>query len=134
MDKVKPDWQLLKVDYTWACNKEFLDKLGVEKCGTIYLVDANLRVHICSLTPNIEAWAVQAFIEYRDDVDTDNIDFDDEFELSSGLTDEVVSYLDTKDLDKHSFAPASKYISIDPEETTQEIVDGMVEYLAGSPV
>jgi hypothetical protein len=134
--KVQPDWQLVKVDQTSFVGEEYRRAHGIAKCGTYYLVDANLHVYICSLTPCLEAFPVQGWVDYESAEASERDEGEAEIELFSA--EELVSYFDT-DLLRNPRQSAENYLPDREEDETEEeyykrIPDGVHEYLCGNPV
>jgi hypothetical protein len=136
MEKVKPDWRLVKVDQTQFCDAAWVEKKGLVSIGMIYLVDANLHVYICSLTPALEAWPVQAFATFKS---PELAEADEgEAEMDYFASEEACSYFDTGVL-KNSSISAEKYIPEREEDETDveyrlRIADAVREHLSGNPV
>lgn len=133
-----PDWRLVKVDQRWACNKAWVTEKKIESCGVFYLVDANLHVHICSLTPSLEAWAVQGFATFE----TPEACEADEGETETAMLnaeESAVSYFDAGLL-LRSPHQRMTYVDTEPEDgETDEayrarIAEEVREYLCGNPV
>lgn len=140
MNDVKPDWRIIKVDQTSYCAPEWRVEQRIETCGVFYLVDVNLHVHICSFTPNLEAWPMHAYVTFTvpwDEVD-DGTATDIEFELMA--SEEVCQYFGT-DVERLPSRPATDYVDI-PEQEEDEtdsawryrVAEHVRECLCGNPV
>jgi len=135
-EKVKPDWRLVKQEQKSFCDDEWLAKKKITSIGTIYLINANLHVHICSLTPALEAWPVQAFVHFETEEASD-LD-EGEAELEALASEEACSYFDLDVLRAPSMS-AEKYVpEREDDETAEEYrmrcADEVREHLAGNPV
>jgi hypothetical protein len=135
MAKVQPDWRIVKVNQTSMVGEEYRKTRRIKECGMYYLVDANLHVYICSLTPSIEAFAMHAYVEYEDFEAHEADDGQAELDL---MDEEDVSYFDTGIL-RNTHVSAANYLPDREDEETEaeyqkRIPDAVREYLAGNPV
>jgi hypothetical protein len=133
--EIKPDWRLVRVEYTEHCNAEWIKKKGITALGMIYLADANLHVHICSLTPCLEAWPVQSFVDFK------SFEFAEldggEAEIEVFRDEEPVSYFDLTVL-KNSISASNYAPTRDDDETFDDYrmraADEVRDHLAGNPI
>lgn len=111
---VKPDWRVLKLEQKAYLNAEFAAEKQVKTCGVFYLVDANLHVHICSLTPNLEAWPIQGYATFE----TEEAAEQDEGELERELldTEEGCSYLGTEVLATCQHEAATEHFDLPAQD------------------
>lgn len=134
-DCVPPDWRLVRVDQTAHCNAEWLAEKGITAAGMLYLVDANLHVFICSVTPALEAWPVQSFVAFKTH-ELAELD-EGETELNLFIEEDPVSYFDLGVL-KNSISAAGFAPEREEEESSDDYrmraADEVREYLAGNPV
>jgi hypothetical protein len=134
--KVTPDWRLVKLEQKHFCDSAWLAEKEITSLGTIYLIDANLHVYICSLTPALEAWPVQSFSDFATPEAADRDE--GEAELESLMAEEDCSYFGLDVLRSPSIS-AEKYIPEREEGETDEeyrirCADEVREHLAGNPV
>lgn len=134
---VKPDWRIVKVGQKSMCNKAWVAEKQIETCGVYYLIDANLHVHICSITPCLEAWPMVGFATFATD-EASEAD-EGEVELAMLNADDPVSYYDLSVL-RNPSEPASRFINIPDREEDEEdekyrarVADEVREYLSGNP-
>lgn len=134
-DEVQPDWRLVRVEQTQHCNAEWIEKKGITALGMIYLADANLRVHICSFTPSLEAWPVQSFVDFKS-LELAKLD-EGEAEIEVFRDEEPVSYFDLHVL-KNSISAANYAPARDDDETfdayRMRAADEVRDHLAGNPI
>lgn len=137
MAKVQPDWRIVKVEQSGYVDKKYLEDRGVTKCGVYYLVDFNLHVHICSFTPNLEAWAMQGYADFVDDEAAERDEGEMEMEMINSEESDV-SYFGTEMEDYPNISAANYLPDRDEDESDEEyqkrIPDAVREYLAGNPV
>lgn len=132
---VQPDWRIIKCDQTKMCGKEWIEKKQITACGVYYLVDVNLHVYICSLTPALEAWPMGAYAEFATEEARDADDGEAEVDLLSA--EEATTYFGTEMAQRPS-EPASKYIDIPPQKDSEtdygfRVAEAVREYLAANP-
>ena len=131
--EIKPDWRLVRVEQTQHCNAEYLEKKGITAVGMIYLADANLHVHICSLTPCLEAWPVQSFVDFK----SFELAELDEGEAEIEMFRDAVSYFDL-DVLKNSISAANYAPAREDDETfdayRMRAADEVRDHLAGNPI
>ena len=136
MAKIQPDWRIVKVDQTHFVGEEYRKLHGIERCGTYYLIDANLHIYICSLTPCHEAFPMNGFVDYVSFEASEADEGIAEIELME--TEELCTYFDTNILRNPSESAANYLPDREDEETEEEyqkrIPDEVREYLAGNPV
>jgi hypothetical protein len=132
------DWRFVKVDQTQFCGEEWVRAAQIESCGVFYLIDANLHVHICSLTPSLEAWPMQGFATFKTEEAAEKDEGNAEMEMLN--SEEPATYFDLRVLEGPS-QPATKYIDFpEPEEgeTDQDYrmrcADEARKVLQGNPV
>jgi hypothetical protein len=131
---IKPDWRIVKVDWTSYCDEEWRRENKIDRCGVYYLVDANLHVHICSFTPNLEAWAMVPWWT----TDAAEIEDDTASEIDQALMqDENVSYFGTELLAQSAHQPAPNVPEQEEGESYQDyrhrVAEEVREYLQGNP-
>jgi hypothetical protein len=133
--EVQPDWRLVRVEQTQHCDPAYLKKKGIVTVGMIYLIDANLHVHICSLTPCLEAWPVQSFVDFKSLELAELDEGEAEFELFRN--DDAVSYFDLGVL-KNSISAANYAPEREPDEEfdayRMRAADKVRDHLAGNPI
>jgi hypothetical protein len=135
MAKVQPDWRIVKVDQTRIVGEQYLKERKIKNCGMYYLIDANLHVYICSLTPCHEAFAMHAFVNYES---FEAFEADDGLAEIELMDEEDVSYFDTGIL-RNPSKSAENYLPDREEDETDEeyrnrVPDEVREYLCGNPV
>jgi hypothetical protein len=131
------DWRLLKVSQNLShFDSEYVKSKQVKACWIYYLVDFNTNIHICSLTPVKELWAMFAEVEFENDEAQEKDASDFELELMRG---EHVDYHDCKVVDNPNIL-ASKYMEIPEKEENESsldynfrVADESREVLAGNP-
>lgn len=134
---VPADWRIIKCEQAGLCGEEWVKEKKIESCGVFYLVDVSLHVHICSMTPSLEAWALIPYVTFTEDPEDDGETASEiEQEL---MIDESVSYFGTEAANWPN-KPASKYINIpeqeegeDDEKYRARVADEMREQLIGNP-
>lgn len=115
--EVKPDWRIVKVEQIGMCDKGWVAKTKLTGIGVFYLIDANLHVHICSLTPSLEAWPMQGYATFETD---EACEADEgEAEMEALNSEEACSYFDVNILDNPS-RPATKYADIPEQEEGED--------------
>lgn len=133
--EVQPDWRLVRVEQTQHCNAEYLEKKGIAAVGMIYLIDANLHCHICSLTPSLEAWPVQSFVDFKS-FELAELD-EGEAEIEVFRDEELVSYFDLNVL-KNSVSAENYAPAREDDETFDDYrlraADAVRDHLAGNPI
>jgi len=134
--KVEPDWRLVKQEQKGFCDAAWLREKEITSIGMIYLIDANLHVYICSLTPALEAWPVQAFVDFatHEAFERD----EGEAEIEAFVSEELVSYFDLNVLRAPSVS-AAKYVpereeNEASEEYRKRAADEVREHLSGNPI
>lgn len=137
--EVKPDWRIVKCSWKSYCEAAWLAENKIDECGIFYLIDVNLHVHICSLTPNLEAWSLIPYVTFTEELPDDGGERAFECEQVMMVGEEPVSYFGTEAKD-WKFEPASKYINIPEQEDGEEdekyrmrVADEVREYLQGNP-
>jgi hypothetical protein len=138
-ERIPPDWRLVWDDQAWALDAGYVKERGIEAAGVIYLVDLNLHVHICSFTPNLEAWPVQPWATFKT-LDHAALDGGEtEQELMS--TEETVAYVGTDFPSKRRTEAADRYVSLPgreeyetDEEYRRACAETVLEYLNGNPI
>lgn len=136
---IPADWRVVKVDWTGYCGETWRKEKKIESVGIFYLIDANLHVHICSFTPNLEAWPLIPFATFTEEHEDDG-ETAQEVETEMMNSEEGVSYFGTDVLDNCPHKPATDYINI-PEQEEDEphekyrarVADEVREYLQGNP-
>ncbi len=126
----------MKVEQRWMCDKAWVKEKGIATCGVFYLIDANLHVHICSLTPNLEAWPVQGYATFTSDAASELDEGETEQEMMS--SEEGVSYFDLSVL-RNPWQPVSLHLPEREEDEDRETYDARAaehlrEHLCGNPV
>lgn len=143
--EVQPDYRIVKVEQSGMCDPTWVKEKGIESCGVFYLVDANLHVHICSFTPNLEAWPLHAYATFHTDEQAEADEGETEFEMMA--SEEACSYFGTEILNSPN-RPATDYVDIpgpdyfdldDSDEQGAEdyrmaVADYVRERLCGNPV
>lgn len=136
-NEIKPDWRVVKVEQKSMCNAAWIRESEITACGVYYVLDANLHVHICSLTPSLEAWPVQGYTKFASESAWERDGGDAEIEMMS--TEELCSYFGTEIL-RQSNRPLSDYIEIPAKEDGESdedyrarIVEKAREHFAGNP-
>jgi hypothetical protein len=136
--EVKPDWRVVRIEQIGMCNKSWVAEKRLVSCGIYAITDANLHVHICSLTPNLEVWPVQGYAEFADEQAWEKDEGEAEQEMLG--TEDLVGYYDTDLLRQHPHRPLSQFITIpEPEEDEDEehyrerVAEAAREYFAGNP-
>lgn len=137
--RVPYDWRLVKVDQKSMCDGPWLQEKQVTACGVFYLIDANTHVHICSFTPNLEAWPMQGFADFATNEAAEKDEGEVEMEMLSAEQDPV-SYFGTDILGKCPWKPATDYVNFpEPEEGETDdayrmrCADELREVLCGNP-
>jgi hypothetical protein len=138
--RVPYDWRLVKVDEkSMICDGTWLQGKHVTACGVFYLIDANTHIHICSITPNLEAWPMQGFADFETDEDAEKDEGEVEMEMLNSA--DACSYFGTNILDKCPHKPAIDYVDFpEPEEGESDdnyrmrCADELREVLCGNPV
>lgn len=134
--KIEPDYQFVQVDQTQFVGEEYRKAHGIVRCGTVYLIDVNLHVHICSVTPVLEALPMNGFVDYESYEASEKDEGEAEMELMEA--EEPVTYFDLKIL-KCRKVSAANYI---PEREEDEndltyrnrVADEVRDYCAGNPI
>lgn len=136
--EIQPDWRVVKVDWTSYCDTEALAAKGVESIGIYYVVDANLHVHICSFTPNLEAWPVCTFATYTSNEAAEKDEGESELEIMS--TEEACSYFGTEILDRYPHKPLADFVYIPEQEEGEtdeayrmRVAEEAREHFCGNP-
>lgn len=134
-ERSRRDWRLVKVDFTRTTGEDWLAEKGIVKIGIYYLIDANRHVHICSLTPSLEAWAMHAWIEYASDEAAEKDQGESEIEFMS--SEEPCTYFDRSVLTNRWEPVTFDFDPREEEENADEYylrcVEQLREYLAGNP-
>lgn len=133
------DWRIVRVNWTRYHDASFLREKGIKTLGVYYLIDVALHVHICSFTPNYEAWPMCAYVEFETDEAADKDEGESELELLN--SEELCSYFDTNvTRDTSKVRPLSDYMTPDPQEADESdedyrrrVADDAREYFAGNP-
>lgn len=138
--EIKPDYRIVKVDQRSMCDESWLAERHVTACGVFYLIDANLHVHICSLTPSLEAWPMQGFALFDSDEAAEADEGNVEMEMLNSEQDPC-SYFGTDILDKCPHKPATDYITIPEQEEGEDdmhyrmrVADEAREHFCGNSV
>lgn len=136
MTLVKPDWRFFVADETGFTGSEWRQSRGITAVGTVYLIDVNLHVYICSATPVLEAWDVQTIVEFESKEFAEKDEGMSEIEITSGS--EGVVYFDT-DVGENTPLSAEKYApQIEEGENyadyRRRVADEVREHLAGNPI
>jgi hypothetical protein len=134
--KIEPDYQFVQVDQTRFVGEEYLKARNITRVGTVYLIDLNLHVHICSATPCLEAFPMNGFVEFASREAEIKDEGNSEMELLDA--EEPVTYFDL-DVLRSPKESAAKYI---PEREEDEndltyrnrVADEVREYCAGNPI
>lgn len=134
---VPADWRIIKCEQKGMCNAAWIAEKQVTSCGVYYLVDVNLHIYICSLTPALEAWPVCSYAEFATEEASHADEGETEMEMLN--SEEGCSYLDTGAKDWPN-EPASKYLDIPEQEDGEtdekyryRVSEEVREHLAGNP-
>jgi hypothetical protein len=134
---VKPDYRILKCEQKGMCDPKWITDKQVTSCGVYYLVDVNLHIHICSFTPNLEAWPMIGYAEFATEQAREADEGEVEMEMLN--SEQPVDYLDTNAANWPN-KPASKYLDIPEQERGESdrdyrlrVAEEFREYLCGNP-
>lgn len=135
VERSRFDWRIVKVDWTRYHDADYLASKGIVKIGIYYLIDANRHVHICSFTPNLEAWPMNAYAEFVSDEACEKDEGESEMEIMA--SEEACSYFDL-DILSNRWEPVTYAFDPREEDETREeyymrCVEDMREYFAGNP-
>jgi hypothetical protein len=137
-ERIPFDWQLVKIDQTIYCDPGALAKLKIERCGVIYVFDANRHVHICSFTPSYELQAVAPFVTTIAGFDPSEEENEalGEFELEL-MSGEDIDYSDVRDVLRMEGRPIhwapEREADEDAETYYHRALEEFREYYAGNP-
>jgi len=132
-------FRLVKLDFKPYCDPKWIAENKVETCGVFYLYDANRHVHICSLTPSYELWAVAPYMTFSPDVDSDTFDPDGEkaSEIEQTMMEvEYVDYFDVSSIDKlpgRAVEGPEREEDEDGETYYKRAIEELREQYAGNP-
>lgn len=131
------DWRILKCEQKGMCSPDWVAEKQIESCGVFYLVDVNLHIHICSFTPNLEAWPMFSYVTFHSPEAYEADEGNSEIALLEA--EEECSYLGTKSAQWPS-QPASRYLNIPAQEEGEEderyrvrVAEEFREYFCGNP-
>lgn len=134
------DFRVVKVEQRGLWASEWAEENKIDSCGVFYLIDASLHIHICSLTPCLEAWSLVPFVTFSEGVEDEDGGKASEIEYELMSSETNVSYFGTQVLDSCPSRPLSDYIDIpereedeDDERYRERVADEAREYLQGNP-
>ncbi len=130
------NWRIVKIEQKSMCDQGWIADAKIETLGVYYLVDTSRHVHICSLTPSLEMWPMNAYATFATDEAADLDEGETEMEMLS--SEEACSYVDASDLCRWPSEPVSNVPERDEDDTDEEyylrVVEHMREHLCGNPV
>lgn len=139
-NKVTPDYRIVKVSFKRYCDAKWIADNKIDECGVFYLVDANLHVHICSLTPNLEAWAMIPYVTFTEELPDDGGERITECEGEMTRDLEPVDYYGTDLLNNAKHKPLADFMTLpEPEDHEasdhyrRRVADEVREHLQGNP-